>query len=298
LARRVLGLWIEYRYGITPSELLLPGHLALRPGAADGTFPFALEHNRQSGWACPSGDGQVGWRDGLKFGQRAQYVGHGEARFKSKRKGTLLRAAGYRKHRQHTLVTLTVGFTVLTVGSAGACSRRGVHGANGIAGASLGFLSVMWTESTEATRRAGNHRRWRGRGRRTFAMRGLMSDCVVTGGDGAYSTGGPGLVIDELLSPAVPTQGDARSFRRQLAIRVAGTKMRDMVLLTSGRGRLRVDTLQRATRRDSMAGRKGRRSTRPKRLPRLGETAGGRIYTRIEHLLYTADGRRGDPATP
>ena len=115
----LLGLWIEYRYGITTfGAFFLPAILALGLGLPTGLRGLALEPQSQSGWALVHvALIMVGLAAlVLNFGCALMYVVQ-ERQIKAKRTGTFYYGLPPLDTLDHlTLVTLTVGFPFLTVG--------------------------------------------------------------------------------------------------------------------------------------------------------------------------------------
>lgn len=187
----LVGLWIEYRFGITTfGAFFLPVILALGLGLPTGLRDLALEPHTQSGWAVVHvalillGLAALV----LNFGSAMMYVLQ-ERQIKAKRRGVLYYGLPALETLDHlTLVTLTVGFPFLTVGLLLGVLRTGRSWAGFFEGdPRVLFSLLMWLvyAVTLSGRAIG---RWRGRRAAYFAIAGF---CVllVTLGVGALFEG-------------------------------------------------------------------------------------------------------------
>lgn len=175
----LLGLWIEYRFGITTfSAFFLPVILALGLGLPTGLRDLALEPQAQSGWALVH---VVLVLVGLaalvlNFGSALMYLLQ-ERQIKARRPGAFYYGLPALETLDHlTLVTLTVGFPFLTVGLLLGVFQAGRSWASLLGGDPLALFSLlMWVvyAATLSGRAVG---RWRGRRAAYFAIVGF---CVL-----------------------------------------------------------------------------------------------------------------------
>jgi len=186
----LLGLWIEYRYGITTfGAFFLPVILALGLGLPTGLRDLALEPQAQSGWALVHvALVMVGLAAlVLNFGSALMYLVQ-ERQIKSKHTGTFYYGLPALETLDHlTLVTLTVGFPFLTVGLLLGLLQAGRSWANVLAGDPLALSSLLMWLVYAATPSADGPARQRRRAA-YFAIAGF---CVllVTLGAGALFHG-------------------------------------------------------------------------------------------------------------
>jgi len=187
----LLGLWIEYHYGITTfGAFFLPAILALGLGLPTGLRGLALEPQALSGWAVVHAALILVGLAALvlNFGSALMYVLQ-EWQIKAKRRGAFFYRLPALETLDHlTFVTLTVGFPFLTVGLVLGLFQAGRSWASLLAGDPLALFSlVMWLvyAATLSGRAVG---RWRGRRAAYFAIAGF---CVllVTLGAGALFHG-------------------------------------------------------------------------------------------------------------
>ena len=175
----LLGLWIEYRYGITTfGAFFLPVILALGLGLPTGLRDLALEPQSQSGWALVHvALVMVGLAAlVLNFGSALMYVLQ-ERQLKGRRPGVFYyRMPSLQALDRLTLVTLTVAFPFLTVGLGLGVIKAGRAGGRDLMLDPLSLFSiVMWLvyAATLSGRIVG---RWGGRRAAYFAIVGF---CVL-----------------------------------------------------------------------------------------------------------------------
>jgi len=175
----LLGLFIEYRYGITTfGAFFLPVILALGLGLPTGLRDLALEPQSQSGWALAHvALVLVGLAAlTLNFGSALMYIVQ-ERQIKAKRTGTFYYELPALDTLDHvTLVTLIVAFPFLTVGLLLGLIQAGRSWAHLLAGdPAVIFSLLMWLvyAATLSGRAIG---RWRGRRAAYFAIAGF---CVL-----------------------------------------------------------------------------------------------------------------------
>jgi ABC-type transport system involved in cytochrome c biogenesis permease subunit len=183
----LLGLWIEYRYGITTfAAFFLPVILALGLGLPTGLRDIALEPQSQSGWALVHVTFVMLGLAALvlNFGTALMYVVQ-ERQIKAKRMGTFYYGLPSLDTLDHlTLLTLTVGFPFLTVGLFLGLVQAGRSWAHVLAGDPRALFSLlMWLvyAATLSGRAVGG---WRGRRAAYFAIAGFFV-LLVTLGAGA-----------------------------------------------------------------------------------------------------------------
>ena len=173
----LLGLWIEYRYGITTFGAFF------LPVMPTGLRDLALEPQSQSGWALVHvALVMVGLAAlVLNFGSALMYLVQ-ERQIKSKHTGTFYYGLPALDTLDHlTLVTLTVGFPFLTVGLLLGLVQAGRSWAHLLAGDPLALFSLlMWVvyATTLSGRAVG---RWRGRRAAYFAIAGFCVLLVTLG---------------------------------------------------------------------------------------------------------------------